>query len=68
MNMFTTFLKNLFLAIGAVWFFSALAILILNLNFGSREIAFTLILPFAYAIVRIFDNIDHSERKTSDNS
>ncbi len=64
MNLFITFLKNLFLAIGAIWFFCALSIIILNLNFGPREIAFTLIIPFAYAVVRLFDNAAHiTERK-----
>jgi hypothetical protein len=60
MNMFVNFLKNLFLAIGAIWFFCALAILTLNLNFGPREIVFTLILPLAYAIVRIFDKVEYT--------
>jgi hypothetical protein len=64
MNTFVTFLKNLFLATGAIWFFSALAIIILNLNFGPREIAFTLILPFAYAVVRIFDKTELVEKET----
>ncbi|MCC8426138.1 hypothetical protein [Mucilaginibacter sp. UR6-11] len=57
MNTTLTFLKNLFLATGAIWFFSALAILILNLNFGPREIMFTLIVPLAYAVLRLFDRI-----------
>ena len=64
MNAFLDFLKNLFLATGAIWFFSALAILVLNINFGPREIAFTLILPFAYAVVRIFDKTEVIERET----
>jgi hypothetical protein len=63
MNIFVNFLKNLFLATGAIWFFSALAIIILNLNFGPREIAFTLIIPFAYAVVRIFDKVDVVEQQ-----
>lgn len=57
MNIFINFLKNLFLAIGAIWFFCAIAILALNLNFGPREIVFTLIIPLAYAVVRIFDKV-----------
>lgn len=52
-----TFFKNMFLATGVIWFFSALAIIILNLNFGPREIIFTLIIPFAYAVVRLFDKV-----------
>lgn len=64
MNSFLNFLKNLFLATGAIWFFSALAILVLNINFGPREIAFTLILPFAYAVVRLFDKEQVIERET----
>jgi len=60
MNMFVNFLRNLFLAIGAIWFFCALAILILNLNFGPREIVFTLIVPLAYAVVRIFDKVKYT--------
>jgi hypothetical protein len=57
MNTPLTFLKNMFLATGVIWFFSALAIIILNLNFGPREIIFTLIIPVAYAVVRLFDKV-----------
>ncbi|MFD2865937.1 hypothetical protein [Mucilaginibacter antarcticus] len=60
--MFINFLKNLFLAMGAIWFFCALFILILDLNFGPREIAFTLIIPFAYAVVRMFDKREVAEK------
>jgi hypothetical protein len=58
MNTLTDFFKNVFLATGAIWFFSALAILVLNLNFGPKEIAFTIILPFAWAVVRLFDRTE----------
>ncbi|MDB5005031.1 MAG: hypothetical protein JWQ34_3256 [Mucilaginibacter sp.] len=57
MNTPLTFFKNLFLATGVIWFFSALAIIILNLNFGPREIVFTLIIPLAYAVVKLFDRV-----------
>jgi hypothetical protein len=63
MNILINFLKNLFLATGAIWFFSALAIIILKLNFGPREVAFTLIIPFAYAVVRIFDKTEITEQE-----
>lgn len=52
-----TFLKNMFLATGVIWFFSGLAIIILNLSFGPREIIFTLIIPVAYAVVKLFDKV-----------
>jgi hypothetical protein len=66
MNIFLNFLKNLFLATGAIWFFCALAILIINLNFGPREIAFTLIVPFAYAVVRLFDTVEPARREVAE--
>lgn len=50
-----TFFQRFFLATGIVWFLSGLSILIFRLNFGPREILITLILPLAYAIVRLFD-------------
>lgn len=49
------FFQRFFLATGIVWFLSGLSILIFKLNFGPREIIITLILPLAYAIVRLFD-------------
>jgi transcriptional regulator with XRE-family HTH domain len=50
-----TFFQRFFLATGIVWFLCGISILIFKLNFGSREIVITLILPLAYAILRIFD-------------
>ena len=60
MNTSLTFFKNMFLATGVIWFFSALAIIILNLHFGPREIILTLIIPLAYAVVRLFDKVRDS--------
>ena len=50
-----TFFQRFFIATGIVWFLCGLSILIFKLNFGPREILITLILPLAYAIVRLFD-------------
>lgn len=49
------FFYHFFLAIGVVWFFSACAILIYELNFQRKEILMTLIFPMAYAILRLFE-------------
>ncbi|MFC3364296.1 hypothetical protein ACFOG5_14070 [Pedobacter fastidiosus] len=51
------FLKNFFLATGIIWVLSAFSILTFRLNFQRQEIIITLILPLAYAIVRLFDNV-----------
>lgn len=56
-----TFSKNFFLATGIIWTLSALAILIFKLNFQTREIIMTLILPFAWAIFKLFDKGKASE-------
>lgn len=50
------FLKNFFLATGIIWVLSAFSILTFGLNFQRQEIIITLILPLAYAIVRLFDH------------
>jgi len=50
-----TFFQRFFIAAGIIWFLCGLSILIFKLNFGPREILITLILPLAYAIVRLFD-------------
>ncbi|PWS27625.1 hypothetical protein DHW03_08545 [Pedobacter yonginense] len=55
MNALLTFLKNFFLASGIIWVLAALSIITFGLNFQRQEIIITLILPLAYAIVRIFD-------------
>ncbi|ASS49401.1 MAG: hypothetical protein A3E30_10725 [Fluviicola sp. RIFCSPHIGHO2_12_FULL_43_24] len=49
------FLRSMFLATGVIWFLCALAILIFKLSFRETEIALTLILPIAYALVRYFE-------------
>lgn len=56
-----TFFQRFFLATGIVWFLSGLSILIFKLNFGPREIIITLILPLAYAIIRLFDKVKPSK-------
>jgi|GEM_PF-829522 len=50
-----TFFYHFFLAIGVVWFLCALAILSFKLNFQSQEILLTIIIPLAYAIIRLLD-------------
>ena len=55
MKSLINFLKNFFLASGVIWTLSAFSILLYQLNFQRQEIIITLILPLAYAIVRIFD-------------
>lgn len=57
------FLKNFFLATGIVWTLSALSILILRLNFQTREIALTLILPLAWAIIKVFESNTNTPEK-----
>ena len=49
------FFKNFFLAVGVLWTLSALAILIFKLNYQSKEIILTLVLPLAWALVKLFD-------------
>ncbi len=51
----SSFFKNFFFATGVLWFLCALSILEFNLNFEAREIASTLILPLAWAILKYFD-------------
>lgn len=49
------FFRNMFLATGVLWFFTALAILIFDLNFHEEEIVMTLLVPVAYAVIRLFE-------------
>ncbi len=56
MNKSYRFFNNLFLATGAIWLPSGLSIVCFNLHFREQEIMVTLILPVAYAIVKIFDD------------
>ncbi|MBS1757289.1 MAG: hypothetical protein JSU03_08425 [Bacteroidetes bacterium] len=49
------FSKNFFLANGVLWFLCSLSIIIFNLHFDVKEIIMTLILPLAYAIVKLYD-------------
>ena len=55
------FFQNFFFATGVIWFLSALSILILKLNFQPKEIAMTLILPLAWALVRLFEKAKPSD-------
>jgi transcriptional regulator with XRE-family HTH domain len=55
------FLYNYFLAIGIIWFFCALSIVIFKLNFQVKEILLTLIIPLAFSIFRKFTNNNTSE-------
>ncbi len=55
MNDSKKFFHNFFLSIGIVWFLSALAIVIFELNFQKTEILLTLIFPLAYALIRQFE-------------
>ncbi len=50
-----SFFQRFFLATGIVWCLCGLSIVIFKLNFGQREIIITLILPLAYALVRLLD-------------
>ena len=55
------FFRNMFLATGVLWFFAALAILIFDLNFHEEEIVMTLIVPVAYAVIRLFEKKNSGE-------
>jgi hypothetical protein len=55
------FFQNFFLASGLIWFLCAIAILTFELNFQKKEILLTLIFPFAYAIVKLFDKKQYQE-------
>lgn len=61
MNNSKFFFHNFFLSIGIVWFLSALAIVIFELNFQKKEILLTLIFPFAYALIRQFEKSKSSK-------
>ena len=61
MNGSKKFFYNFFLSTGIVWFLSALAILIFELNFKEKEILLTLIFPFAYALIRQFEKSKSSK-------
>jgi hypothetical protein len=50
-----TFFKNFFLAAGIIWTFSAIAILIFKITYQPKEIILTLIIPLAWALVKLFD-------------
>lgn len=56
MNKAAFFFKNLFLAGGVVWFLSGFSILIFNLSFKEKEVTMMLLLPIAYAIIKLFDS------------
>jgi hypothetical protein len=51
-----TFFKNFFLAVGILWTLSAIAILVFQLSYQPKEIILTLVLPLAWALVKLFDN------------
>lgn len=55
------FFRNMFLATGVLWFFAALAILIFDLNFHEEEITMTLLIPVAYAVIRLFEKKNSEE-------
>ena len=61
MNDSKKFFHNFFLSIGIVWFLSALAIVIFELNFQKTEILLTLIFPLAYALIRQFEKSKSSK-------
>lgn len=56
-----SFFKNFFLATGVIWFFCGLSIIFFELNFQTKEILLTLILPLAWAIVRLFEKVKPSD-------
>lgn len=55
------FFRNMFLATGVIWFFAALAILIFQLNFHEEEVVMTILIPVAYAVIRLFEKKDASK-------
>jgi len=61
MNDSKKFFHNFFLSTGIVWFLSALAIVIFELNFQKTEILLTLIFPLAYALIRQFEKSKSSK-------
>lgn len=56
------FFKNFFLAAGVVWTLSAVAILLFQLNLGPQEIIISLIFSLAYAIIRLFEKSNQSNK------
>ena len=61
MNDSKKFFHNFFFSTGIVWFLSALAIIIFDLNFKEKEILLTLIFPLAYALIRQFEKSKSSK-------
>jgi transcriptional regulator with XRE-family HTH domain len=55
------FFRNYFLAVGIIWFFCALSIIIFNLHFREKEILLTILIPLAFFI---FKKV--TEKKTLD--
>ncbi|GAA3592297.1 helix-turn-helix domain-containing protein [Flavivirga amylovorans] len=55
------FFHNYFLAIGIIWFFCALSIVIFKLNFQVKEILLTIIIPLAFSIFKRFTQNNSSE-------
>lgn len=55
------FFYNYFLAIGIIWFFCALSIVIFKLNFRAKEIILTIIIPLAFSIFKKFTQDSESE-------
>ncbi|MFB6319630.1 helix-turn-helix domain-containing protein [Saccharicrinis sp. FJH54] len=55
------FFYNYFLAMGIVWFFCALSIVLFKLNFQIKEILLTIIIPLAFSIFRQFTKNESSQ-------
>ena len=55
------FFHNYFLAIGIIWFFCALSIVIFKLNFQIKEILLTIIIPLAFSIFKKFTQSNSSK-------
>jgi hypothetical protein len=55
MKRLSQFFRNFFLANGVLWFLCGLSTLIFKFHLGPQELLATLLLPLAYAIVRLFD-------------
>lgn len=49
------FLRHFFLALGVLWFLSALAILSFKLNFKQFELSMILAAGFVYALIRYYE-------------
>ena len=57
------FFQNYFISVGVIWFLCALAIVTFNLNFQTKEILLTIIIPFGFAILRLFDKKESKEKR-----